>query len=145
VTVAAGTTVGNSITGPTIEFDPTALIGSPTFSITAGLIHFTTAGDPATSVTVEAGGSLYAPFLLFSVDVPQTLTISGAGVGDHLELGDLTVGGLVSGFSSLLTLNFANASLGAIATQTITDVAWGDEFVVPGARTRRTSCRPRSD
>ena len=62
----------------------------------------------------------------------------------------MTVGGFVSGFSSLMTLDFANASLtapntgviqfdnvtlgaGAIATQTITDVAWGDEFVITGA------------
>ena len=156
VTVAAGSTVGGSIVGPFIEIDadPTALTGSPTLSIsgslTADLIYFTSAGGPATSVTVNPGGSLFAPFLLFSVDVPQTLTISGAGVGGHLELGDLTVGGFVSGFSSLMTLDFANASLtapntgviqfddvtpgaSAVAEQTITDVAWGDEFVVKGA------------
>ena len=62
----------------------------------------------------------------------------------------MTVGGFVSGFSSLMTLDFANASLtapntgviqfddvtpgaSAVAEQTITDVAWGDEFVVKGA------------
>ena len=153
-TVTVSTTVGSDILGaPLIEIDPTTSAG-PAFdisgSLTADVIYFTSAGDPATSMTIEPGGSLFAPLLLFSVDVPQTLTISGAGAGGHLQLGDLAVGGLVSGFSSLMTLDFANASLTApnagviqfdnvtlgstaIATQTITDVAWGDEFVITGA------------
>ena len=100
-------------------------------------------------MTVEAGGSLFAPTLLYSVDVSQTLTISGAGVGGHVELGDLTVGGFVSGTNSLVTFDFANASttapnagviqfdnanfVGALAEQKITDVAWGNEFEVTGA------------
>jgi Hint domain-containing protein len=100
-------------------------------------------------VTVEAGGSLFVPVFLFSVDVSQTLTISGTGLGGRLELGTPNVGGIADGFSSQMTLDFANASLTApntgviqidgaslfvdpIATQTITDVAWGDEFVIKG-------------
>ena len=46
---------------------------------------------------VEPGGSLFAPTLLFSIDAFETVTISGAGAGGRLELGNLTVGGLVSG------------------------------------------------
>ena len=83
------------------------------------------------------------------MDIPQTLTISAAGAGGHLELGNLDAGGIISGTSSQMTLDFANGSLtgpntgviqidGArlaadpIATQTITDVAWGDAFVING-------------
>jgi hypothetical protein len=81
VTVAAGTTVGNSTTGPFIEIDATAQVGAPALSIsgslTADFVYFTAAGDPTTSVTIQAGGSLYAPVLLFSVDVPQTLGRGG--------------------------------------------------------------------
>ena len=86
VTVAAGSTVGGSIVGPFIEIDadPTALTGSPTLSIsgslTADLIYFTSAGGPATSVTVNPGGSLFAPVLLFSVGCPpDTDHFPGAG------------------------------------------------------------------
>ena len=155
VTVNAGTTVGDGVTGgPFISIDATSALRDVAFSIsgslTADFLYHTAASGPATSMIVEPGGSLFAPTLLFSIDVFETVTISGTGAGGRLELGDLTVGGLVSGKSSLMILDFANASLtapntgviqfdnvtpgaGAIATQTITDVAWGDEFVVTGA------------
>ena len=155
VTVAAGSTVGGSIVGPFIEIDadPSCIDRlSDAFHrwLADGRCHLPTdPGGPATSVTVEAGGSLFVPFLLFSVDVPQTLTIAGTGAGGHLELGTPDVGGIVASVSSLMTLDFANGSLTApntgviqidgarfftdpIATQTITDVAWGDEFVIKG-------------
>ena len=155
MTVNAGTTVGDSVTGgPFISIDATSALKDVAFSIsgslTADFLYGTAASGPPTSMIVEPGGSLFAPTLLFSIDAFETVTISGAGAGGRLELGDLTVGGLVSGKSSMMILDFANASLtapntgviqfdsvtpgaGAIATQTITDVAWGDEFVVPGA------------
>ena len=154
VTVKAGTTVGGKL-GTSISIDATSALKDVAFSIsgslTADIFYGTNASGPATSFTlIEAGGALIAPTLLFSNDAFETVTISGTGAGGHLELGNLTVGGLVSGKSSLMTLDFANASLtapntgviqfdnvtpgaGAIATQTITDVAWGDEFVVTGA------------
>jgi hypothetical protein len=155
VTVNAGTTVGNSLTGgPFITIDATSALRDVAFSIsgslTADFFYVTAASGPPTSMIVEPGGSLFAPTLLFSNDAFETVTISGTGAGGRLELGDLTVGGLVSGKSSMMILDFANASLtapntgviqfdnvtpgaGAVATQTITDVAWGDEFIVPGA------------
>ncbi len=155
VTVNAGTTVGDSVTGgPFISIDATSATKDVVFSIsgslTADFFYGTAASGPATSLTIQGGGALIVPTLLFSTDAFETVTISGTGVGGHLELGDLTVGGLVSGKSSMMILDFANASLtapntgviqfdsvtpgaGAIATQTITDVAWGDEFVITGA------------
>ncbi len=155
VTVNAGTTVGGGVTGgPFIEIDAISATKDVAFSVsgslTADFLYGTAASGPATSLTIQAGGALIVPTLLFSTDAFETVTISGTGAGGHLELGDLTVGGLVSGKSSMMILDFANVSLtapntgviqfddvtlgaGAIATQTITDVAWGDEFVVPGA------------
>ena len=151
VTVGAGSTVEAAppLSKSTLLSRP-APRRFPSAALTADIIYHTDPLDPATSMTVEAGGSLFVPFLLFSVDVPQTLTISGTGAGGHLELGTPNVGGLLSsGFSSLMTLDFDNAGLtapntGVIqidgarlftdphATQTITDVAWGDEFVIKG-------------
>ncbi len=155
VTVAAGSTVGSSSGGPFIEFDATASIGAPALSIsgtlTANIIYYTNPGDPATSVTIEAGGSLDTPLLFYSLDVPQTVTISAAAgtAGGHLELGGPDVGGLVSGTNSLVTFDFANtgptslntgviqidnaSSPDIVTTQTMADVAWGDEFVITGA------------
>ena len=153
VTVQAGSTVGGTITGPFINIDLTSLIGAPTFSIsgtlTADIIYHTDPGDPATGMSIEPGGLLYAPILLFSVDVPETVTISGTGAGGRLELGDLTVGGFVSGFNSLMTMDFANAGPMALNTGVIQfddarfcsvplqprqsqTSGWVDEFVVPG-------------
>ena len=86
-----------------------------------------------------------------SLKIFQTVTISGqAGrQAAHLELGDVTVGGFLSGKNPLMTLDFANTghwlstpvlsrSMGLfrqapLRTQTITDVAWGDAFVFTGA------------
>jgi hypothetical protein len=156
VTVKAGMTVGGTNRGPhiAINADQFCFTGSPAFSIsgsltTDGIVYFTSAGGPATSITVEAGGSLHATSLLYSIDVLQTLTISGKGVGGHLELGNLTVGGFVCGHNSLVTLDFDNTSsttlntgviqfdnancVGALAEQRITDVAWGNEFKITGA------------
>ena len=60
-----------------IEIDVTAIAGAPVFSIsgtlaTNSIIYHTDAGDPATSMTIEAGGSLDVVTmfsLLFSMDV----------------------------------------------------------------------------
>ena len=159
VTVGAGTTVGNSVLGgPFIEIDATpsaGLTGAPAISIsgtlTADVAYFTGSGGPATSMTIEAGGSFDVPSLLFSLNIPETVTISGTAgtAGGHLELGGPTVGGPTSGKGSVVDLDFANTGLtalntgviqidganvpGTVATQAITDVAWGDEFIITGA------------
>ena len=78
--------------------------------LTADIIYVTDAGGPATSMMVEAGGSLFVPTLLCSFDASQTVTISGRDAGGHLELGDLTVGGSLR-HRSLMTLDFDNAGL----------------------------------
>jgi Hint domain len=154
VTVKAGTTVGNGTAGPFISISATSALKDVAFSIsgtlTADFLYGTAKSGPGTSLTIEAGGALIVPTLLFSNNAFETVTISGTGAGGYLELGDLTVGGLVSGTSSMMVLDFANTSptvpsTGVIqfdnvdlssslhATQTITDVAWGDEFVIKGA------------
>jgi hypothetical protein len=118
VTVNAGTTVGDSVIGgPFISIDATSATEDVAFSIsgslTADFLYGTAASGPPTSMIVEPGGSLFARTLLFSIDAFETVTISDAGAGGRLEVGDLTVGGLVSGKSSMMILDFANASLTA--------------------------------
>ena len=98
-----------------------------------------------TSMTVEAGGLLDVTTTLEAVGVTQTITIAGAGAGAHLVLGDAI---LVGAASSNVTFDFANTSptalnagviqidntdrlVGDPTTQTITDVANGDKFVIP--------------
>ena len=75
VTVDAADSPVGPLSG--IEIDVTAMAGAPVFSIsgtlkTNAIIYHTDAGDPATSMTIEAGGSLdvITMFsLLFSMDV----------------------------------------------------------------------------
>ncbi len=155
-TVTVSATVGNGTFGPSISInaDPNGVLtGTPTFSIsgtlTAGFLYGTTSSGPATSMTIEAGGALIVPTLFFSNDRFETVTISGAGAGGFVELGNITVGGLVSGINSLMIFDFANAGATALntgviqidnvdlasgihAAQTITDVARGDEIVING-------------
>ena len=153
-TVTVTGIVGINVLSPSISIDATSASNDVAFSIsgrlTGNFIYFTDAAGPATSVTIEAGGSLIAPDLLYSVNRFETVTISGTGAGGYLELGDLTVGGFVSGTNSLMILDFDNAgpttlntgviqidnvdlSSPVIAPQTITSVAWGNEIVIEGA------------
>ena len=102
-------------------------------------------GGIATSMTVNAGGSLDIATLL-DANSPETITIAGTGGGGRLVLGSPTIG--AAGFN--MTFDFANSSptalntgviqiddtgllLGAPTTQTITDVANGNEFVISDA------------
>ncbi len=119
----------------------------PTFSIsgslTAGDIFYL--GSSPTSMTVEPGGLLDVTSSLEAAGVTETITISGAGAGGHLVLGNPF---LVGAAGSNVTFDFANTSPtalntgviqidgtgldpGAPTTQTITDVANGDKFVIP--------------
>ncbi len=119
-------------------------------SLKADFLYNTATGGPATDVTIEAGGSLIVPTLIFSFNVLETVTISATGAGGYLELGSLTTGGFAGGRSANVVLDFANAgpttlntgviqidnvdlSSSPVATQVITDVAWGNEFVISGA------------
>jgi hypothetical protein len=154
VTVQAGETIGISALSPSISFDATSALTDAALSIsgklTANILYSTDSGGPATSLTIEAGGSLIAPQLLFSSNVLETVTIAGTGAGGYLELGGLTVGGFSGGKDPHMILDFANAgtttlNTGVIqidnvnlstpptATQRITDVAYGDEIVINGA------------
>jgi hypothetical protein len=153
-TVTVTGTVGISVLSPSISIDAVSASNDVAFSIsgrlTGNFIYNTNMGGPATSLTIEAGGSLIVPELLYSIDIFETVTVSGTGAGGYLELGNLTVGGFVSGTNSLMILDFANAgpatlntgviqidnidlSSPVIAPQTITSVAWGDEIVIKGA------------
>jgi hypothetical protein len=153
VTVQAGETVGGLL-GTSLSIDATSALDDVAFSIsgtlTASILYNTVASGPATNLTIEAGGSLIVPVLLFSFNVVETVTISATGSGGYLELGGLTVGGFSGGKSPNVVLDFANAgptmvNTGVIqidnvdlsspptATQVITDVARGDEIVIKGA------------
>jgi Hint domain len=119
----------------------------PTFSISGSLTtqDIFYLGFSPTSMTVEPSGLLDITTTLEAVGVTQTITIAGAGAGGHLVLGDAI---LVGAASSNVTFDFANTSptalnagviqidntdrlVGDPTTQTITDVANGDKFVIP--------------
>jgi Hint domain len=141
-TVNVTTTVADIAIG---IIDPGA--SGPTFSISGAL----TAGDifylglSPTTMTVDPGGLLDITSSLEAIGVTETITIAGTGAGGHLVLGNaFTVG--VAG--SNVTFDFANTSPtalntgaiqidgtgrdpGAPTSQTITDVANGDKFVLP--------------
>ena len=152
-TVTVSTTIGNGTDGPSISINATSAVRDVAFSIsgtlTASFLYGAASSGPATSMTIEAGGALIAPALLFSNDRFETVDISGTGAGGFVELGNITVGGLVSGINSLMILDFANAAptslntgviqidnvdlaSGIHAAQTIAEVARGDEIVING-------------
>jgi hypothetical protein len=154
VTVQADETVGDGTAGPSISIDATSTLDDVAISIsgtlTADLLYNTATSGPATNLTIEAGGSLIVPTLLFSFNVLETMTISATGSGGHREPGGLPVGGFSGGKSPMMVLDFANASpttvntgviqidnvdlsSSPVATQVITDVALGDEIVIKGA------------
>jgi Hint domain len=120
----------------------------PTFSISGSLTtqDIFYLGLSPTSMTVEAGGLLDVTNTLEAIGVTETITIAGAGAGGHLVLGDPL---LIGAAGSNVTFDFANTSpttlnAGVIqidntnrlpggdpTTQTITDVANGDRFILP--------------
>jgi hypothetical protein len=112
---------------------------------TDDIVYFSPFDGTATTMTVNADGSLDITTLL-DANSPETITIAGTEDGGRLVLGNPTVGG--SGDN--ITFAFANTSptalntgviqiddtgvlLGGPTTQTITDVANGNEFVIPDA------------
>ena len=119
----------------------------PTFSISGSLTteDISYLGLSPTSMTVEPGGLLDITTTLEATGVTETITVGGDGAGGRLVLGNpLSVG---AGGSNV-TFHFANVSPTALnagvieidntsllssdpTTQTITDVANGDEFVLP--------------
>ena len=113
-------------------------------SLTTGALFYETGGDIST--TVAAKGLLHVTRTLELLVDSETITIAGTEAGGRLELGNFTVGAALykvnfafdnTGPTSLNTgviqfdLGFASGI--TIATQVITDVAWGDEFVIKGA------------
>jgi Hint domain len=149
-----GTVGGGADGGPSLSINATSPIRDVALSISGSLkadvLYNTAASGPATSLTIDAGGSLIVPTLMFSFNVLETVTISGMGAGGYLELGDLTAGGFSGGKNPLVILDFANASPTALntgviqidnvnlsspvtATQQIMDVAPGDAIVIKGA------------
>jgi Hint domain len=127
--------------------DPTTpFTGDPTFSISGSLttefLDYATAfGGPATSMTINAGGSLDITTALASIRVPETITIAGG----ELVLGSSLVGDAGSNVSfdfentagpngsntGVIQIDATGAGPGGLTTQTIGDVANGDKFVLP--------------
>jgi Hint domain len=107
------------------------------------IVYFSPFDGTATSMTVNAGGSLDITTLL-DANSPETITIAGTEGGGRLVLGNPTDGDA----GNNITFAFANTSptalntgviqiddtgdlFGGPTTQTITDVANGNEFVIP--------------
>jgi hypothetical protein len=119
------------LTTPTLAIDGTLTVNTLTYDFDA----------VSANVDVNAGGTFKINDGVGDFFAPaETITISGKGAGGHLTLGNLLVGAGVP-----LTFTFDNnatgknagviefGTTGATATQTITGVAWGDEFVIDGA------------
>ena len=127
--------------------DPTTpFTGDPTFSISGSLttefLDYATAfGGPATSMTINAGGSLDITTTLVSIRIPETITIAGG----ELVLGSPLVGDTGSNVNfdfentagpngsntGVIQIDATGAGPGGLTTQTIGDVANGDKFVLP--------------
>ena len=139
-------TVTTTVADVSIGIIPTDASG-PTFSISGSLTtdDLIYASLSPTSMTVEASGLLDVTSALEAIGVPETITIAGTGAGGHLVLGNPA---LVGAAGSNVTFDFANTSPtalntgviqidgtsrdpGAPTTQTITDVANGDKFILP--------------
>lgn len=115
-------------------------------SLTTGKLTYTTAtGKDASSITINAGGFFEVSTSLTTGTRAETITIQAlTSTSATLELGSLTVGN-----ASTMSYSFSNAGLGdankgileyasgftsgATTTQTVKNVAKGDEFVINGA------------
>ena len=120
-------------TSPTLAIDGKLTVGTLDYAIS-------TAASP---VDVNAGGTFIVTTGISDFFTPaETITVSGIGKGGHLTLGAPTIGA-----SPALTFTFSNTGPTALntgvieidgtktkttTTQTITNVARGDEFVLPG-------------
>jgi hypothetical protein len=121
------------LSSPTLAINGTLKVGNIVYLL-----------DTAVSpIDINAGGTLdVTTGIVDFLTPPETITISGKGAGGHLTLGGLTFGEIPA-----LTFTFDNQVIGknagvmefgatagvTTASQTITNVAWGDQFVIDGA------------
>jgi hypothetical protein len=128
LTITAGNTFSPAV----------SLSGSLT---TLGINYSTAAGGVPTPFTINSGGLLFVTDVVESVAVTETITIAGSDAGGTLELGtpalpddNVTFDFANTGPTDVNkgVIQFDNESIGATTTQTITDVAEGNEFVFPG-------------
>ena len=144
VTVSTSTTIAQLDIGTTTGGGaPSLIIGSA--QLTMGTLDYTTAsGGNATAITINAGGILdITSSITDTGGVSETITVSGKTTGGHLELGSLSVvnAKVTDTFSnnSATTLNtgiieyLSGFTSGSSTSQAITNVAWGDEFIIDGA------------
>jgi hypothetical protein len=136
----------------TITLSLTGTSHLPTFAISGSLTAgtFTYDGNRTTSVTINTGGTLDVTSALTAVaGNPQTILISGKGTGGvgsggHMNLGSLTVGAAnvtydfqntaATGATNTGVIDFLSGfTTGATTTQTVKDVANGDQIIVTGA------------
>ena len=123
-------------------------VGSPTLSIngtlTVGTLEYALDFAPST-LDVNAGGTFNVTTNILDFLTPaETITVSGVGTGGHLTLGAPTIGDIPtlsfafnnSGPTALNTgvIEIDGAAKGDITTQNITNIARGDEFVLPGLK-----------
>jgi hypothetical protein len=108
---------------------------------TLGINYSTAAGGVPTPFTINSGGLLFVTDVVESVAVTETITIAGSGAGGTLELGtpvlpddNVTFDFANTGPTVANTgvIQFDNEASGFTTTQTITNVAAGNEFVFPG-------------
>ena len=108
------------------------------------LVYTTAVGRNPTAITINAGGLLdIRSSILDGNSIAETITVSGKSTGGHLELGSLSVvnAKVTDTFSnnSATTLNtgiieyLSGFTSGSTTSQAITNVAWGDEFIIDGA------------
>ncbi len=144
-------TVTTTVDVADLDIDPTSPgFSVPSFSIsglltTDAIFYLTGTGGPATNFGILSGGLLNVQSILLSLSVHETITIAGTDAGGRLVVGDPLLVGPAGSNVTFDFLNgplrnsgviqFDNASLlpGDTTTQTITDVDWGDEFVITGA------------
>jgi hypothetical protein len=140
VTVSAGKsdsanllTFLGDLTSPTLSIDGTLTVGTIVYALD-------TAASP---ININAGGTLDVTTAIDDFLTPaETITVSGLTTGGHMTLGGPTIGEIPA-----LTFTFNNTGPTALntgvieidgvptkatTTQNITNVARGDEFVLPG-------------
>ncbi len=146
VTVAASTTfdILQLNIGDTTGSHVPALAVAGTLKMD-NLNYTTVSGKGSTTFTINAGGLLdIRSNILDANGIAETITVAGTGTGGHLELGKLsTVNANVTDTFSNNGAKLLNTgiiewlsgfSTGTTTTsQAITNVAWGDEFIIDGA------------
>jgi hypothetical protein len=138
-TVSAGKSDGADVLQFTGDLTTPTLAINGTLTVNTLLYEFDVA---SATVDINAGGTFKINDDIGDFLTPaETITVSGKGAaGGHLTLGNLTIGeGIPLTFTFDNNATGKNAGViefgttGPTASQTITNVAWGDEFIIDGA------------